>query len=668
MKKAFGLLVIICICTVNAIYAQKWRQSISVEDVCNNYPGEMTKMISDFNLNYPGLEKVKSAWDLGNLQQACENLLDYYRNSSNAIDLRKTLPPATNRTDAEADTILENVFVVQNIRGQVPWGDDGHRDWYYKGPNNDREWAWLSNRHSQINRVFNVFLKTGNPKYAEYIDLFLRDFIIKSIPYPGVKSSNSVWRGLEVSFRSKVWPVIFYGLLECEYLSPATRLLILFSLPDHAHYNRNFHAQNNWLTMEISALATVATYFPEFKNSDEWLDYSIDTMTESMKGQVYPDGAQTELSSMYHSVSLSNFELFKNICDKANRPVPDFYVQTLEKMHNYIAFTMRPNGTGLLNNDGDLVNNRKTISDVAGIYGRSDWQYIVSNGKEGEEPESGVSYFFPWAGHLISRSGFDKDAHWSFFDIGPWGSGHQHNDKMHISVSAYGHDLLVDAGRFAYTGEVAEKFRNYALGSSSHNLLLIDGKGQNPGPLLAEEPVSEDYFQITDDYDYAKGSFDSFKELEGSCEHTRHFYYKRGGLWIVVDEIKTDRPRKIDALWHWHPDCDVVISGSNVITQNERGNLQIVPLAFENWKITAVKGQEKPEIQGWYSVEYNKYEPNVTSVYTTEIESDTRFVWVLYPSLKTEKEIKAEILSENLNEIKIKVKSNNEKWILRVPQ
>lgn len=100
-------------------------------------------------------------------------------------------------------------------------------------------------------------------------------------------------------------------MLESEYISPATRFLILSSLPDHAHYNKNFHGGNNWLTMEISSLATVVAYFPEFKATDEWMDYAVTAMTESMRGQVYPDGVQTELSSHYHNVSLNNFELLR---------------------------------------------------------------------------------------------------------------------------------------------------------------------------------------------------------------------------------------------------------------------------------------------------------------------------------------------------------------------
>ena len=246
-------------------YAQSsWKDIVSVEDVCKAYPDKMRSMFEALDLNKEGLGKVKQNYDEDKLHEACQLLLDYYKNGNTAQHLRRGQPKKGSGTRAEADTVLKNVFTIQNIRGEVPYGDDGHRDWYYKGPNNDREWAWLSNRHSQISLLLSTYFETGNPKYAEYIDLFLRDFIIKSMPYPAVKSSTSVWRGLEVAARSKVWSRIFYGLLNSDYLSPSTQLLMLSSLPNHAHYNRNFHGGNNWLTMEISALATIATNFPEY--------------------------------------------------------------------------------------------------------------------------------------------------------------------------------------------------------------------------------------------------------------------------------------------------------------------------------------------------------------------------------------------------------------------
>jgi len=153
-------------------------------------------------------------------------------------------------------------------------------------------------------------------------------------------------------------------------------------------------------------------------------------------------------------------------------------------------------------------------------------------------------------------------------------------------------------------------------------------------------------------YDYAKGSFDDFPGLEGKLKHTRHLYYSRSNFWIVVDEIETDRPRRIDVLWHWHPKCKVAVDGNSVYTENDRGNLQIVPITGQEWEITFIEGQEEPEIQGWYSKEYNEFEPNVASIYTTQIKSDSKVVWLLFPSEKVEKGTKATIITELPNAIK----------------
>ncbi len=634
---------------------KKWQDLATVEDICTYEPETMKTMLDQFDLNKPGMEKVRQSHEKGDLVQACKQLLAYYKTGNTAVFLRKTLPPTSNKTVAEADTILKNVFIVQNVRGEVPRLPDGHRDWYYKGPNDDREWAWLSNRHSQLLAVFDAYEDTGNPEYARYIDAFLRDFIVKSMPYPAVRSSTSVWRGLEVAARVKAWSRIFYGLIDSPYLSPATQLLMLSSLPDHAHYNRYFHSGGNWLTMEISALATVATNFPEYKNSDEWLTYAIATMTESLKEQVYADGVQTELTSHYHKVALANFELFKEICDRANRPLPDFFNGTIVRMYDYLARTVRPDGSRILNNDGDRGSDRESLLEAAKKYSQPEWAFLASNGQSGEDPKQGPSYFFPWAGQLISRNGYDADAHWSFFDVGPWGSGHQHNDKLHLSVSTYGRDLLVDAGRFAYTGEVAEKFRPYATGSAGHNLVMIDGNGQKPGPKLADAPLDESRFKITPEFDYATGQFSDFKNVNGKASHSRALMYVRGAFWVVVDRIQTDKARKIETLWHWHPDCLVSQEGNAIKTNNPKGNLAVIPIGNQEMDVRFIKGQEQPEIQGWYSPEYNVYGPNTATIYSTDITGDQTFVWLLLPSAGKAPSVKAKVLSETEEEVKVEV-------------
>jgi len=645
-----------------------WQKISSVRDVCAAYPEKMEYIFQNLNLDYPGLEKTKTAFESGELEKACELLLEYYHQPENNR-LGKTAKPELSALNmAAADSILEDVYTFYLVKGKVPRQDDGHLKWDYKGPDDDIEWAWALNRHHTAAALLPFFYATGNPVYAKYIDQFIKDWITASWPYPAVKSNTAMWRGLEVSFREKVWAGVFYGLMNSGYLSPATQLLILSSLPDHAHYSRNFHGGGNWLTMEMSGLATVAAYWPEFKQSGEWLGYSVKTMTESLKEQVYPDGAQTELTSHYHYVALYNFRLFTEICEKAGKQLPLFYTETLEKMYNYLACTIRPDGFGLLNNDADRDNNTNMIMQAAEKFNRDDWKYIVSNGEKGVRPTDGPSYIFPWAGQLISRSGFDKQAQWSFFDIGPWGTGHQHSDKLHLSVALCGHDFLVDAGRFAYQGEVAKKFRQYATGSKGHNVILIDGKGQEPGPKLAGKPLSGSQYKITPDFDFARGSFNRFGDLK-NVNHTRSLFYVRDNFWVVADKIETDQPREIEALWHWHPACTVKqLPGGIVSAGNEAGKLEIIPVGKTDWTVKMVKGQETPEIQGWYSREYNVYEPDDVSVYSGHIRSDTTFVWLLFPSCGTLPEVKASLVVRDKNKITMKV-VNPEKgeWMVTVP-
>ena len=666
MKTGILLFVLLIFVSQLSLGQAKWQNINSVDQVCSAYPEQIKSIFQHLNLNYPGLEAVKKAYTGNDLQLACRSLLDYYGKSPLVV---KDLPAVSTQSKAEADSILEDTFNFQRVAGKVPRLPDGHLKWDCMGPENDIEWAWALNRHYPANSLVRAYLETGNPKYVKYIDQFTKDWIISSWPYPGVKSNTALWRGLEVSFRVKTWAKVFFELRNANLISPATQLLILSSIPQHAHYARNFHAQGNWLTMEISGLATAASSWPEFSESPAWMDYSINTMVASMKEQVYADGVQTELTSSYHLVALSNFKLFAEICRKNKVSLPEYYNKTLGDMWNYLALIMRPDGYGLLNNDADLINNRENIMREAETYQRPDWTYIATNGKSGTQPKTGPSYIFPYAGQLISRSDFGTEAQWSFFDIGPWGTGHQHNDKLHLSIFAYGRDLLVDAGRFAYRGEVANKFRKYATGSFGHNVVLADGKGQADGPRQTDTPLAENLYSVSKEYDYVSGTFSKFAGIEGAFSQTRSLVYVRGKFWVVADQLKTDRPRNIETLWHWHPDCKVQSEkDGRVVTNNEHGNLQIIPVDAPAWKVSLIKGQEKPNIQGWYSKEYNIFEPNTTTVYSQQLKSDETFVWILWPSEGKAPAIQAKIVSKDANAVKVRVSAPGKgSWDVEVP-
>ena len=307
-------------------------------------------------------------------------------------------------------------------------------------------------------------------------------------------------------------------------------------------------------------------------------------------------------------------------------------------MYAYLTYTMRPDGHQPLNNDSDRDDLKPRVLKAANKFDRPEWQWVATNGEQGIAPEKGPSLTYPWAGIHVMRNGWDKEADWSFFETGPYGTGHQHRDKLHVSVSAFGKDLLVDSGRYThkdYFNFDPASWRGYFRSSYSHNVILVDGNGQKAGPVRAKDPLVEgiDYVHRPL-YDYVHGKFeDGYENVEGNAVHSRSVMYVKNKYWVVLDYFETDRPRNIEVLWHYAPEYQPVVVGREVVSNDVgRPNLRIVPIGDVSWDVTMVKGQEQPVKQGWYSAVFGEKIPIATAVYTANIQKSTLFAWVLQPS------------------------------------
>ena len=623
-----GLIIAAQLCTVAAS-----DDTASIAALCADHPDRIQRLFDALDLDRAGLESVKAAVTAGDWPAACSALVDYYRTGLTASWLRADPPqPGTDR-DPAADAILDGIFTLYTVPAKVPLRPDGGLDWAYNGPDGDLEWGWGLNRHYWASTLLRAYEKTGNTAYIEGLDRLMSDWVASN-PYPAEKNRTPQWRGLETFSRiGMVWPRVFYALQAVPELTAATRLLMLSSIPDHAHYARNFHAKGgNWITMELNGLAAAAACWPEFKEADAWFDYASNRMLPEIEQQVYPDGAQKELTSHYHRVALFNFARFIELSERAGREaqVPPEFRAGVERMYRYLAYTMRPSGYGPLNNDSNLDHTRPEIRAAADEFERKDWKYIATNGAEGTAPDGLPSVVFPWAGQVIMRNGWGADSHWAFFDAGPLGTGHWHYDKLHLSISAFGRDLLVDAGRYTYQ---RGPWRSYFVGTSSHNVVMVDGKGQQEYPREATVPMTGN-FALEPGYDLVRATYtDGYADLDGAATHTRTVVYIRNQYWVVLDHVDTDRPRTLTALWHFHPDCHVWLEGlSAASTDLDKGNIRIVPAGDLEWHASIVAGQTEPEIQGWYSRIYNEKQPGPCAVYTAAVDGPATFAWVLLPA------------------------------------
>ncbi|HKK47119.1 MAG TPA: alginate lyase family protein [Balneolaceae bacterium] len=653
-----------------------WQAISSIQDVQKAYPNRLRKLLGALDLSNPGLSRVKRELQRQDTLAAADALLRYYSQKKSEDWPLPNEFVAKNVVSASRG-IVHDTINVRNAPVFVPRRKDGGIKWNYLGPNKDDEFGYNLNEQMYFLTLLKAWQKTHNPDFASAFDRLIRDWTIHNLlPAKGdsiyvvLNTPTSIldwrdigevrWRTLEAGNRlGRVWPLVFYGFQQSDKFTPAARLLMLCSLYEHAQYIYTYHENHhNHALMELNGLAMVGLAFPEFKDADEWFSHAKKQMLDEMQYLIYPDGISKELTTSYHVVALDSFEKFWDLAHRSGKTLGASYMNTLEKMYNYLAYSMRPNGNQPLNNDSDLINRQDRVLQGAQKFNRTDWIWIATNGKKGEEPEQ-YSMDFPWAGIHIMRSGWDKDAQWAFFDTGPWGTAHQHSDKLHLSISAYGKDLLVDGGRYTYNDYFnfdPANWRGYFRSSFSHNVIIVDGKGENPGATAAKKVLKQgDDYIHRPNYDYARGQFSKgYKEVEGKVVHTRAILYRRGYYWIVVDRIQTDRPRDIKVFWHYGPSCTVEKEGNEVVsTDPGEGNLRIIPANDSNWKVNLVKGQTQPINQGWYSPEYGKKEPESVAVYESEIETSKTFAWILMPGKGKVPDIKISRLKTDQDKVKM---------------
>ncbi len=495
---------------------------------------------------------------------------------------------------ATADAALADTFTLQGVTATQPRRADGGYDWDWRGPRDDPEWSWFFNRHEAFIDAQRAWRVTGDRRYVEWIFSTLDDWIITH-PSPGRMSFSAAWRPLEAARRILgPWTVVYENLRDDPAFTAERRERFLASLHAHGEQLRHHHALfGNHLITEMLALAQLCLVFPENENTNEWLAYALGRLAREYDAQVYPDGSYKELATHYQRVVAVNYQNLLDLLVKAGRrdEARDWRERS-EHLWSYLRLVQKPDGTAPVNNDSDQEN-------VAALLGAYAPRFA------GEPPRETVA--LPYAGQIVFRDGGAMaTAHWALFDRGPYGTAHQHEDRLHFSLSIGAADFLVDNGRYTY---VPGPWRDYFAGPTGHNVVMIDGHGGETGPKAtdATEPPSTT-LALGERWESAFG--DSRFALDGNpraADWRRIVVNLRGDGWLVIDRVVAFGPRTVETLWHWHPDCAVTPDGDTRLLVQNGGQSLLVALASTATiaDLRQVRGSEDP-VQGWHSVRFNQ--------------------------------------------------------------
>ncbi len=182
-----------------------------------------------------------------------------------------------------------------------------------------------------------------------------------------------------------------------------------------------------------------------------------------VRAQIPPEQGATEGKS--RSVRLHLF-----LEDGAGEVLWDDIVVTVGASERNIALNGSfENGRGYT--FWDLVHSPKEVP--AGHYSLQDDAQIGINGRH----VNGCT-LFPVGGFALLRAdATDVDATAINFTFGPYGSGHDHPDRLHFDLYALGEVLCPDAGSWGYDNPMHLTWANQTI---AHNTLTVDQVSQYP--------------------------------------------------------------------------------------------------------------------------------------------------------------------------------------------
>lgn len=575
------------------------------------------ELLAAIDLKSPGLQDVAEALSAGDRETALGALAKFLRKCEEPYDFGQKAPRDPRYNLAAAKDVIRHRFTVVGI----PYTFQGEIDWYFNpttapGSENprDHEWTWQLNRHGAWSTLARAYRATGDERYAREFAAQLQSWI-RSCPVPekaAWQGPTSSWRTIECGIRTAgSWATAWTTFRSSTAVSD--RLLIdwLKLWIEHGRYLHAHPTGRNWLTMEFNGLYHVGTLIPFAKEAKSWRSTAAGRLRDETRVQVYPDGAQDELSPGYHNVALRNMLGIPRLAAAYGHQLPDGYLAGLEKMFAYNLWAMRPDRSLPRWNDSWHTDVPALLAGGLRFYPhRQDFLWIATDGKQGRPPEH-TSHFFPWAGQVIMRSGWTRDALYLGIELGPFGTGHQHEDKLGVVLFAYGRALLVEGGSYAYD---ASKWRRYVLNSHAHNVVLVDGAGQQRrgrrDTVLSKSPIDCD-FQSNESLDFARGVYDDGFAGGIRARHTRAVLFdKPNALFVIRDRLTAldDREHRFEALWHLDAPRLLEEPDKGIYETEHAGgaNLRLVAQTGGGLACRVVRGQEEPVVQGWLPLRHGR--------------------------------------------------------------
>ena len=519
----------------------------------------------------------------------------------------------------------------------------------------DIKYLWEPNRHQELVTLAQAWRLTGEMKYAEGCRTLLESWF-EQCPYPlGPNWTSSLEHAVRLLNWSVAWQLL--GDAESPLFAGADgqgfRQRWLDSIYQHCHFIAGHFSKhssaNNHLFGEYMGLFIGALMWPCWDESARWLKTAQAGLEEEALKQNAPDGVNREQAVWYHH-EVADMMLLCGLAGKANGAgFSAAWWKQLEAMLEFVTSLLDVGGKVPMIGDSDdavmvrfsrepgfnayrsllatgaVLFQRGDLARKAGAFDDKSGWLLGENGandfarlaalplSEPSAVEGGLAKrVFPDGGYYILGDRFDTpDEVRIVADAGPLGylsiAAHGHADALAFTLSAGGHEILIDPGTYAY--HTQKKWRDYFRGTSAHNTVRVDGVDQSVigGNFmwLKHAKARCEVWESDAARDMFAGSHDGYERLGDPVTHRRSIEFdKQARVIRVTDTLTCKASHHVEIFWHFAETCQVQGVG-NEISARCGNQGAAISMPGGGWAPVILSGQEEPPM-GWISRHFDQ--------------------------------------------------------------
>jgi hypothetical protein len=331
----------------------------------------------------------------------------------------------------------------------------------------------------------------------------------------------------------------------------------------------------------IRSLAMAATILQDFPQAQRWLDYCAELTDQYTRRSFYPDGMCVELTTAYSQGTSA--EMQSMAYGLRDRPAVAALKPRISNMITCLAALVDPLGFTPAFGDLSPVEFSRGICLPAAEWAGLRWaKALVDKTLEPLPPFT----IWPapgqeaWCGYYTMRSDWTQRACFLAIDGGPWGTTHQHGDRLSFVITAFGARFIIDPSGTRYASNLPDSFISRQCSGFLHNTITVDGVDEFMGtvPLESLAPLTNRW-EHGRSYSLFAGDY-SFRPAR-PIDWQRRVLFVDGAYWLLQDVLTGDQSEaEVEQNFQFEADIGIEFDGDITIGAAPNGaKLALIPLS-----------------------------------------------------------------------------------------